>query len=132
MVSTAEISISPLPAFSDNYLWLLARDGHAAIVDPGDPAPVQRALDARGLKLDAILVTHHHGDHVGGVTALRATGAVKLNCIGANGRHPESAFTRGHPKLAVNAGRTVNSSTWSWPVGTPDSDSMPRPHTSRS
>jgi hydroxyacylglutathione hydrolase len=75
MTSAAEISITPLPAFSDNYLWLLDRDGHAAIVDPGDPVPVQRALEARGLTLDAILVTHHHGDHVGGVTTLRATGA---------------------------------------------------------
>ena len=75
MVSSAEISITPLPAFSDNYLWLLDRDGHAAIVDPGDPAPVQHALNTRGLTLDAILVTHHHGDHVGGVAALRATGA---------------------------------------------------------
>ena len=75
MVRTAEISITPLPAFSDNYLWLLSRDGHAAVVDPGDPAPVQRALDERGLTLDAILVTHHHADHVGGVTALRATRA---------------------------------------------------------
>jgi len=75
MVSSAEISITPLPAFSDNYLWLLDRDGHAAIVDPGDPAPVHHALNTRGLTLDAILVTHHHGDHVGGVAALRATGA---------------------------------------------------------
>ncbi len=75
MTSSAEISITPLPAFSDNYLWLLSRDGHAAIVDPGDPAPVERALHERHLTLDAILVTHHHADHVGGVTALRATGA---------------------------------------------------------
>jgi hydroxyacylglutathione hydrolase len=69
------LSITPLHAFSDNYLWLLSRDGYAAIVDPGDPAPVQRALAEQRLKLAAILVTHHHGDHVGGVTALRATGA---------------------------------------------------------
>lgn len=69
------LAITPLPAFSDNYLWLLDRDGHAAVVDPGDPAPVQRALAARQLKLDAILVTHHHGDHVGGLAALRSTGA---------------------------------------------------------
>ncbi len=73
--AAAEISITPLPAFSDNYLWLLSRDGRAAIVDPGDPAPVLRALDERHLALDAILVTHHHGDHVGGVAALRTTGA---------------------------------------------------------
>jgi hydroxyacylglutathione hydrolase len=75
MASAAGFSITPLPAFDDNYLWLLASDGQAAVVDPGDPAPVLRALTERGLRLAAILVTHHHGDHVGGVTELRATGA---------------------------------------------------------
>jgi hydroxyacylglutathione hydrolase len=74
-VDTPSVSITPLPAFSDNYLWLLDHDGHAAVVDPGDPAPVQRALAERKLTLDAILVTHHHGDHVGGLAALRSTGA---------------------------------------------------------
>jgi hydroxyacylglutathione hydrolase len=69
------VSITPLPAFSDNYLWLLDRAGHAVVVDPGDPAPVLRALAERQLNLDAILVTHHHGDHVGGLSALRQTGA---------------------------------------------------------
>jgi hydroxyacylglutathione hydrolase len=75
MSRASDFSITPLPAFSDNYLWLLSRDGQAAIVDPGDAAPVLRALAEQRLKLVAILVTHHHGDHVGGVTALRATGA---------------------------------------------------------
>ena len=70
------MDIIPIPAFSDNYLWLLASQGRAAIVDPGDPAPVQRELTRRGLTPEAILVTHHHGDHVGGVAALAgATGA---------------------------------------------------------
>ena len=70
------MDIIPIPAFSDNYLWLLASQGRAAIVDPGDPAPVQRELTRRGLMPEAILVTHHHGDHVGGVAALAgATGA---------------------------------------------------------
>ena len=75
MPRAADLLITPLPAFQDNYLWLLSRGGHAAIVDPGDAAPVLRALAERRLKLDAILVTHHHGDHVGGLDALRATGA---------------------------------------------------------
>ncbi|HTN48439.1 MAG TPA: hydroxyacylglutathione hydrolase [Burkholderiaceae bacterium] len=70
------MSITPLPAFSDNYFWLLSRAGHAVVVDPGDAAPVLLALRDRQLRLDAILVTHHHGDHVGGVEKLRAdTGA---------------------------------------------------------
>lgn len=62
--------ITPIPAFEDNYLWLLERDGRAVIVDPGDAAAVERALVARRLLLDAILVTHHHFDHVGGIAAL--------------------------------------------------------------
>jgi hydroxyacylglutathione hydrolase len=67
----------PVPAFADNYIWLLHRKGQAAVVDPGDAAPVLRALSENGLQLRAILLTHHHNDHVGGVLELsRATGAV--------------------------------------------------------
>ncbi len=73
------LEVIPVPAFADNYLWLvrgLADPRRAAVVDPGDAAAVDRALAARGLALDSILVTHHHADHVGGVAALAAaTGA---------------------------------------------------------
>jgi len=66
----------PLAALSDNYIWLMHRDGHAVVVDPGEAGPVQQAMRQLGLTLDAILLTHHHGDHVGGVLALQAqTGA---------------------------------------------------------
>ena len=66
----------PLPAFTDNYIWMLHDGRQAIVVDPGDAAPVVQALDTLGLGLQAILVTHHHADHVGGVDALReATGA---------------------------------------------------------
>jgi hydroxyacylglutathione hydrolase len=62
----------PLPALADNYIWLLHDDaGHALVVDPGDDAPVEQALAARKLQLRAILLTHHHHDHVGGALALR-------------------------------------------------------------
>ena len=60
-----------LPAFSDNYIWLLHDGQQAIVVDPGDAAPVQAALDTLGLALAGILVTHHHDDHVGGLAALR-------------------------------------------------------------
>lgn len=59
-----------ISAFSDNYIWAIHNDRHCIIVDPGDAAPVQRWLDQHGLALSAILITHHHPDHVGGVTAL--------------------------------------------------------------
>lgn len=70
--------IGPIPAFLDNYLWLLERGGNAAIVDPGDAAAVQRVLDRRGLALSAILVTHHHMDHIGGVETLKARHGVPV------------------------------------------------------
>ncbi len=70
------MKLIPLPAFQDNYLWVL-HDGHrAVVVDPGDAQPVLDFLQRDGLQLEAILVTHHHPDHIGGVDAVRdATGA---------------------------------------------------------
>src|SRR5690554_2481364 len=67
-------SIHTLPAFNDNYLWLVAdtRSRQALVVDPGDAVPVLAALDSLQLELAAILVTHHHSDHVGGVGELVA------------------------------------------------------------
>jgi len=64
-------SIIPIPAFRDNYIWVLRSGDHAAVVDPGDAAPVLAWLDANRVELTAILATHHHADHVGGVPALR-------------------------------------------------------------
>jgi hydroxyacylglutathione hydrolase len=66
----AMFSVSAIPAFQDNYLWLLADGGHAVVVDPGDARPVQAFLDANRLVLDAILVTHHHLDHTAGISTL--------------------------------------------------------------
>ena len=67
MLQKDTLRIHPVPAFEDNYLWVAEDGRHAAAIDPGDEAPVQAFLEARGLTLAAILVTHHHGDHVGGV-----------------------------------------------------------------
>jgi hydroxyacylglutathione hydrolase len=71
-------AIIPIPAFSDNYIWLLRAGTHAAVVDPGDADPVLDYLDREGLELAAILITHHHGDHVGGIAALRARFSVPV------------------------------------------------------
>jgi hydroxyacylglutathione hydrolase len=60
----------PVPAFADNYIWLVANGRDAVAVDPGEAAPVRAYLAQRGWRLSAILLTHHHADHVGGVTDL--------------------------------------------------------------
>lgn len=59
----------PVPALSDNYIWLVAAPGEKAVVvvDPGEASPVLEALERNALDVAAILVTHHHGDHVGGL-----------------------------------------------------------------
>ena len=66
------IEIAPVPAFKDNYLWVMHDGRHAAVVDPGDAAPVLDYLTQHSLELTAILITHHHADHIGGVDALLA------------------------------------------------------------
>ena len=69
--------LTPLPAFNDNYIWWVRQGDRALVVDPGDASPVLQALRAHpGVQLDAILITHHHRDHTGGLAELRAqTGA---------------------------------------------------------
>ncbi len=65
------LNITAIPAFQDNYIWLLKTAGNAcAVVDPGDADPVLQALEEQGLKLSCILLTHHHYDHADGVAAL--------------------------------------------------------------
>src|SRR5690606_4819387 len=69
-------TLTPVPAFSDNYIWVLSKDGRALVVDPGQSEPIEAFLKEYQLTLDAILLTHHHPDHVGGVETLKAlTGA---------------------------------------------------------
>lgn len=67
------LDVRPIPAFSDNYIWLLTgpESSAAFVVDPGDGQVVVEALEAEGLELAGILVTHHHFDHVGGLPLLR-------------------------------------------------------------
>lgn len=66
------LSVLPIPALSDNYIWLLRQDtsNEIAVVDPGDARPVIELLEREGLTLGTILITHHHHDHTGGLEAL--------------------------------------------------------------
>lgn len=64
------IDITPIPAFQDNYHWLISGNGDAWVVDPGDGEAVKQALHERSLALSGILITHHHWDHVNGIEAL--------------------------------------------------------------
>lgn len=66
------IHIHGIPAFTDNYIWLLHNGQHAVLVDPGDAQPAMAELRQRDLQLQAILITHHHPDHVGGLPTLLA------------------------------------------------------------
>lgn len=70
--------VVPLRAFEDNYIWTLRNDRYAAVVDPGDADPVLDYLQRERLELCAILATHHHPDHVGGVPDLLARGTVPV------------------------------------------------------
>lgn len=68
------VHLEPIPAFTDNYIWVIGSPAgpDVAVVDPGEAAAVFSVLEGRGLKLAAVLLTHHHGDHVGGVEELVA------------------------------------------------------------
>ncbi|KNC92207.1 hydroxyacylglutathione hydrolase [Trabulsiella odontotermitis] len=66
------MNLISIPAFQDNYIWVLSDDnGHCLIVDPGEAAPVLAAIKENQWQPEAILLTHHHHDHVGGVKELR-------------------------------------------------------------
>jgi hydroxyacylglutathione hydrolase len=69
----ADLEIHQIPTRRDNYVWLLREpaSGRVAVVDPSDAPPVIAKLDALGWKLDEVLATHHHNDHVGGVPELK-------------------------------------------------------------
>ena len=85
------LEIVAVPAFADNYLWLVHDEasGETAVVDPGDPAPVLAEAERRGWRITTILNTHWHPDHTGGNLAIKeATGAPIWGPAGENGRVP--------------------------------------------
>jgi hydroxyacylglutathione hydrolase len=90
------MKLIPLPAFTDNYIWMLHDGRKALVVDPGDAQPVLDALQREGLLLESILVTHHHADHTGGVAELRkATGAQVFGPAGEEMPEPLTRLSGG-------------------------------------
>lgn len=83
MIST----IHPIPAFSDNYIWAVSESGsrNVCVVDPGDARPVIAYLEANGLTLSTILITHHHPDHTGGIQELSSRYACRVIGPGTSG-----------------------------------------------
>jgi hydroxyacylglutathione hydrolase len=106
------MKLIPIPAFEDNYIWVLIDGTQAVVVDPGDAQPVLDALARENLQLQAILVTHHHFDHVDGVDALReATGAVVFGPARETTPEPRTAVTEGQTLLTLG----MNWEVWDVP-----------------
>jgi hydroxyacylglutathione hydrolase len=93
-------TVFPIPAFTDNYIWCVHNQEHAVVVDPGDAQPVLEYLKTHDLTLAAVLITHHHRDHTGGISKL-VSAHPELPVIGPRGGH-----IRGLTK-SVSQGDTV-------------------------
>lgn len=94
------LHIIPIPAFDDNYIWLLHNESHAIVIDPGDALPVIDFLQKNHLSLSAVLITHHHADHIGGVHQLLQYQEVPIYA-------PQyESFTFKH--IAVNESAVIN------------------------
>jgi len=94
-----------VPALGDNYIWLLRSPGHsdALLVDPGDADPVLEAIDHHGLKLRAILITHHHADHVNGLQTVLAHHDVPVYGPAAEPVTGVTRPVRGGDRIAIDA-----------------------------
>ena len=101
------LDIVPLQALKDNYIWTLRNATHAAVVDPGEARPVLEYLAREKLQLAAILATHHHPDHVGGIPQLLEATSARgaLHRVPVYGPKGEPIATLTHP---IAEGDTVS------------------------
>jgi hydroxyacylglutathione hydrolase len=95
------LEIFPLPAFEDNYIWCLRRDGIVAVVDPGDAGPVLKYLAKSGDQLCAIIITHHHHDHIDGIAELTARHPVPVYAPGAEAIAGTTRAVAGGERIAL-------------------------------
>lgn len=97
------MKVTAIPAFRDNYVWALHDDHAAILVDPGEAAPILAWLETRRIHPVAVLVTHHHADHVGGIGEITAR-----HNIPVYGPAEEAIPGRTHP---LRGGETVRVET---------------------
>lgn len=106
------MKLLPVPAFADNYIWLLHDGNNALVVDPGEAAPALRALEEHRLHAAGILVTHHHADHCGGVGEMQRTTGAAIYAP-ANERAP---IADGVPVQPVRGGDSFEALGLHWRV----------------
>ena len=119
------MNLTALPAFTDNYIWLVDDGREAVAIDPGDARPVAEHLARQGLTLRSILLTHHHPDHIGGVAELKSLAGEEVTVFGpALSRIPQTTHAlSGGERLEVLGqqvdvvavpGHTLNHLTFLW------------------
>jgi hydroxyacylglutathione hydrolase len=124
------VTATALPILSDNYAWMLreSRSGAVAVVDPADAGAVIAAVEAAGGRLDLILLTHHHDDHIAGTDAVRARFGARVVGAAADARRlprldeavtegDEVAFGEARAAVIDTPGHTIGHIAFHFPDG---------------
>ncbi len=101
------VNILTIKAFADNYIWLIkdSQSEHCILVDPGDAYPVLQVLESQQLIVDAVLLTHHHNDHIGGVKALLSARDEHIEIYSKEQLFPQSQLVTEGQSLTFFEGR---------------------------